>query len=98
MNLGQAIAEKRKQLGKTQRALAKELDISFQYLCDIERGNRHPTDDYLLALIAAMLHMSQDYLYYLAGILPPDIREANADAELVMEQFNAFRFSLRNRP
>ncbi len=95
--LGKLIAQKRQEEGKTLKALASELNMSPQYLLDIERGNRKPNRDYLLEMIACVLHMSQDYVYYLAGKLPPDIREANASPDEVMTMFKSFRQLLRER-
>ncbi len=94
--LGEVIAKKRKQLGWTQRDVAAKLGISFQYLCDIELGKRSPSDDYFLDMIAATLGLSQDYLYFLAGRLPPDIRQSDLGADTITEGFQALRTVLRS--
>lgn len=95
--LGTLIREKRKEQGLTQRQLAKILVISPQYLNDIEQGNRHPTDDYLIAMFACILHVSQDYLYFLANRLPPDIRDTPINPDEAIQGFNSIRKLLRER-
>jgi transcriptional regulator with XRE-family HTH domain len=94
--LGKVIAEKRNKLGWTQRDVAAKLGISFQYLCDIELGKRSPSDDYFLEMIAATLGLSQDYLYFLAGRLPSDIRQSDVGSEAITEGFKAMRTVLRS--
>ena len=95
--LGRLIVERRRELGKTQKVLATELGISAQYMSDIERGMRHPTNAYFLEMLACLLHLSQDYIFYLTGQIPPDIRQADANAEQAIEGFNTFRKLLRER-
>src|SRR5450755_333122 len=95
--LGETITETRHTLGMTAKELATALDLSPQYLSDIERGNRHPTDDALLLKTATTLYLSSDYVYYLAGIIPPDIRERQATEQEVITAFNEFRHVIRER-
>ncbi len=89
--LGSVIAARLQELGMTQNELASALCISKQYMSDIIRGNRHPHDWYFLQEIGAVLHLSQEYMLFLAGILPPDIRDREAIPEQVMEAFHAMR-------
>ena len=51
----------RKALGMTQVGLAEALHISLEYLSKIERGQRKPSIDLVVA-IACYLHVSTDYL------------------------------------
>lgn len=51
----------RKAQGMTQVGLAEALHISLEYLSKIERGQRKPSIDLVVA-IACYLHVSTDYL------------------------------------
>lgn len=51
----------RKAQGMTQQGLAEALHISLEYLSKIERGQRKPSLDLVVA-IACYLHVSTDYL------------------------------------
>ena len=51
----------RKAQGMTQQGLAEALHISLEYLSKIERGQRKPSIDLVVA-IACYFHVSTDYL------------------------------------
>ncbi len=57
---GKFIEKKRKELGKTLRGLATELDIAPAYMSDIEKGQRYPTDKEKLDLIVTILSLSKE--------------------------------------
>ena len=97
MSLGKAIAERRAQLGWTLRHVASLLMISPQYLNDIELDRRHPTEDLFLEAIAVVLNLPGDYLYFLAGKLPPDIRRKDATPEQAVAVFTAMRRVLQGQ-
>jgi len=87
--LGEAVSEKRKQLGWSLRELAEKVlkedgkPISPQYLNDIEHGNRKPTG-LLIDNLAKVLHLDQDYLRILSGVQPATLGEnPEAAAEIV---------------
>ena len=61
MNIGRIITERRKALGLTQRALAEELNISFQAISKWENNTSYP-DVTLLPQLAAVLNISIDSL------------------------------------
>lgn len=95
---GRYIAEARKKLQLNQKELAQRIlreedgvPISPQYLNDIERDRRSPTSDHLIKQFAAALQVDADYLHYLAGKLPDELREKNLSEETVKEAFRAFR-------
>jgi transcriptional regulator with XRE-family HTH domain len=95
---GTYIAEARKRLQMSQKELAalilREEDqqpISPQYLNDIERDRRNPSSDYLIQQFAKALKIEADYLHYLAGKLPEEIRRRNLSEEAVKAAFTAFR-------
>ena len=91
LQLGMLIVDRRKELGMTQRMLAKELFISYQYLSDIERGMRHPIDTWFLENLASTLQLSKDYVFYLTGQVPPDIRRMDATPEQIGAAFDMMR-------
>ena len=101
MTFGQTIAKTRKELGLSQRELALRVakedgtSISPQYLNDIERHRRNPPSDYLLRQLARALDLDEDYLYFLAGKLPTDMRAGSKNPKRVAAAFKAFRRTLR---
>lgn len=95
---GACIAEARKGLKMSQKELAEKIllqeedkAISPQYLNDIERDRRNPTSDHLIQQFARVLKIDANYLHYLAGKVPDDIRRMNLSAEEVKTAFTAFR-------
>ena len=59
-DIGKLIKKKREELGFSIRELAKKIDMSPVYLCNIENGKRNLPSDYKLLLIANVLFLSQD--------------------------------------
>ena len=104
MTFGEVIATARKELGISQRELAmkvlKEDDtpISPQYLNDMERDRRNPPGDHLLEQFSRELTLDKDYLYFLVGKFPSDVRSGNTSPKKVKEALKAFRRTLRGRP
>ena len=104
MTFGQVIAKARKNKGISQRELASLIvkedgaPISPQYLNDIERDRRNPPGDHLLVQLAKQLDLDEDYLYFLAGKLPSELRSGETSPRRVQEAFKAFRRTLRGRP
>lgn len=96
---GGYIAHSRKQLDMSQKELASKVlredqePISPQYLNDIERNRRNPSSDHLIRQFAQVLGINPDYLHYLAGKLPDEIRRRNLSEKQVAEVFRAFRGS-----
>lgn len=97
---GAYVAKLRKEKGISQKDLAslimREEDgkpISPQYLNDIERDRRNPTADHTIRQFATVLDADPDYLFYLAGTLPADVRSLNVAPETVARAFKAFRKS-----
>ena len=101
MTFGQVIAAVRKDLGMSQRELATKVvkdggaPISPQYLNDIERDRRNPPGDQLLVQLAHELNIDEDYLYFLAGKFPSDVRSETSSPKRVSEALKAFRRTLR---
>lgn len=87
----ETVAEERRRQGMEQRTLAAALAVSPQYLCDIEAGRRAPPIERIPAL-ALELGVDPDWLYYCAGVLPPDLQGHRADGEYEIRVLQAFRW------
>lgn len=96
--LGQLIAQTRKQRQLSQKELAKLVkskeggSITPQYLNDIEHNRRTPSD-YVLEQLARVLQLGTDleYMYYLIGKWPTDLRRTSMDAENFRRKIRVFR-------
>ena len=98
VTFGRYIADARKKLQMSQKQLASQIlpeeddePISPQYLNDIERDRRNPSSDHLIQQFAKVLKIDADYLSYLAGKLPEEIRRKNLSEDAVKAAFLAFR-------
>lgn len=97
-SFGAYIVEARKALKMNQKELAARIlreedgqPISPQYLNDIEHDRRSPTSDHLIKQFAKVLGLDADYLHYLVGKLPDEIRRKNLSEKEVARVFMAFR-------
>lgn len=59
----------------TQRDLAQAVSIDFTYLSKLENGKDQPPSDQVIAKMAKVLNVPADYLFAVAGRVPPDVRE-----------------------
>ena len=97
---GHAISQARKALGWSQKELAQKIlredgeSISPQYLNDIEHDRRNPSSDRMVQQFAEVLGMEVDWLYYLAGKFPADLRER----KLTQREFTAGMVAFRATP
>lgn len=96
---GRIIAEARKKLKISQKELAEKLSredeegsISPQYLNDIEHDRRTPPS-LLINQFARILSMDKDYLHFLAGRIPNDLRIKVGEKKF-RSSMQAFRKSL----
>jgi transcriptional regulator with XRE-family HTH domain len=100
MTFGQTIATARKRIGLSQKDLAERIlkddgtPISAQYLNDIERDRRNPPSEEIIAQFARELDLSVDYLHFLAGQWPADLRQGPYTSDQVAAAFKAFRRTL----
>ena len=100
---GRAISQARKALGLSQKQLAKKIlredreSISPQYLNDIEHDRRSPSSDRMVKQFADVLSMDVDWLYYLAGKSPADLRERKLSQREFAEGMVAFRATLNKK-
>ncbi len=96
---GRAIGAGRKKLNLSQKELAARIKkeeggaITPQYLNDIEHDRRSPSSDQMVRQFAVVLQINPDYLYYLAGRIPDDIRRKRLSEQAVATGMMAFRKS-----
>ena len=94
---GRAISEARKKKGWSLKDLAGLVEkedggtISPQYLNDIEHERRSPSSDRMVHNFAEALEIDADWLYYLAGRFPEDVRRKKMSREELTEAMVAFR-------
>jgi transcriptional regulator with XRE-family HTH domain len=97
---GSAIGNARKAKGWALKDLAArvkredEETISPQYLNDIEHDRRSPSSDRMVQQFADALGIERDWLYYLAGRFPDDIRDKKLSQKQVSDVMVAFRRTL----
>ncbi len=98
--LGELICNRRKELNLSQKELAirilREEDnkpISPQYLNDIEHDRRTPSSDHLIRQFATVLDVEPDFLFFLAGAIPGELRNKPRTQQEVVQFFSAFRRS-----
>lgn len=94
VGLGVLIWRARTELHMPQKECAAALNLSPQYLHDIEAGTRNPTSDAFIETVHATLGISQDLLYFAAGKFPPNLREVRASEENIVSAFAAMRAAL----
>jgi transcriptional regulator with XRE-family HTH domain len=100
---GRYISQQRRARGLSQKQLAEEIQreeggsISPQYLNDIEHDRRSPTSDHMINEFARVLHLSANYLFYLAGRVPAAARRRDATPSEVDQWVRAFRRSSRGK-
>lgn len=89
MSFGEVIARRRKALGIAQKDLAALVSkgngepISPQYLNDLERDRRNPPGDHVLKQFARRLTLDEDYVFFVAGEWPEDLRDDSVAPETV---------------
>jgi len=97
---GDVVATERKTRKWSLRELAdrvpseKGTAISPQYLNDIEHNRRIPAEAVIEGLAKA-LGLPEDYLFHLAGKLPPDLAARNASPAVIEAAYKAFRKNLK---
>ena len=105
MSFGRVITEARRRRSLSQKDLASRIKkedgtpISPQYLNDLERDRRNPPNEFMLQQMAAELALAPEYLFFVAGQYPADLRVVGAppEPERVEAAFRAFRRALGDR-
>ena len=98
---GRTITDARRRGGLSQKDVAARIikedgtPISPQYLNDLEHDRRNPPADHMLAQFSSLLGVPLDYLCFVAGQLPQDLRGAPYQPERVAVAFRAFRRTLK---
>ncbi len=102
MSFGSVISDARKRRSLSQKELASRIKkedgtaISPQYLNDLERDRRNPPNQHLLDQLAGQLQLTREYLFYVAGTYPDDLKPAGTESpERVAAAFRAFRRALQ---
>jgi transcriptional regulator with XRE-family HTH domain len=104
MSFGSVITDARRRRSLSQKELASRIKkedgspISPQYLNDLERDRRNPPNEHLLDQLALELALTREYLFYVAGAYPEDLKPAGTtppDPERVAAAFRAFRRALK---
>lgn len=97
-SFGSAISAARKAKNWSLKDLAAKVlreddegPISPQYLNDIEHDRRSPSSDWLVKQFAKALDLDADWLYYLAGRFPEDVRNKKLTPDDVRTAMVAFR-------
>lgn len=101
---GQVLSAARRNAGLSQRELAARIfkddgePISPQYLNDLERDRRNPPASAFLKQFADVLGVPEEYLDFVAGLLPDDLRNGTRQyaPDQVQAAFRAFRRTLRD--
>src|SRR5438105_4613610 len=102
MTFGEVIGAARERKSLTQKDLALRIlkedgqAISPQYLNDLEHDRRGAPSDYLIKEFARVLDIKVEYLYYLAGEMPADLKGKAVDEATVVAAYEAFRKRLKS--
>jgi transcriptional regulator with XRE-family HTH domain len=97
VTFGRAISQARKDKSWSLKDLASRVlredgeAISPQYLNDIEHDRRSPSSDRMVQQFAKALGLNADWLYYLAGRFPDDLRKKRLSEGEVAGLMVAFR-------
>lgn len=78
MKVGRLIKSLRISFGWQQKKLAEMLNISTNYLCQIETGKRIPSAD-IIERIAKEFKISKDALNFLSTDIPGELDAENSD-------------------
>jgi len=94
--LGSVLAAARKSASLSLREVAEKVKkndgspISPQYLNDIEHDRRVPSSDVTESL-ARVLKIAPEYLHFLTGALPEDLKRRTVDEAEVVKAYQLFR-------
>jgi transcriptional regulator with XRE-family HTH domain len=89
--LGTVIAAARKGKGYSQKELAERVDLSPQYLNDIEHDRRMPSSAQFVTQVAKVLSLDAEYLAFLADTWPETLRRQIKSRDDFSKLLTAFR-------
>ena len=95
MNIGTLIKTIRTSRGISQKELAENLDISTNYLCLVETGNRNPSED-LISKIATYFEISKEALSFICTSTPKELDEKKSKKFKELQENIAALIFLRN--
>ena len=77
-------------------AIEKEdgVAMSASYLNDIERDRRNPPNARIIRQLSSTLDLDEDYLWFLAGRIPPDMLELSRDQASISRAVKTLRRTL----
>ena len=103
MSFGRTIGAARRQAGLSQKDLAARIKkedgtpISPKSQNDLEHDRRNPPAEHLLRQFAEALQLTPEYLFFVAGQFPADLRDRGYRPERVEAAFRAFRRTLQGQ-
>ena len=79
-------------------AIEKEdgVAMSASYLNDIERDRRNPPNARIIRQLSSTLDLDEDYLWFLAGRIPPDMLELSRDQASISQAVKTLRHTLES--
>lgn len=95
ITFGQFIVDKRNELDKSARELAEALDISYAYMCEIEKGKKSAVSKGFLDNLARILRLSEEesaLMYDLAAFAQKTV---SADLPEYIMEHKVVRTALR---
>ena len=77
-------------------AIEKEdgVAMSASYLNDIERDRRNPPNARIIRQLSSTLGLDEDYLWFLAGRIPPDMLQFSRDQASISQAVKTLRRAL----
>ncbi len=91
-SFGEAVYERRRQLGMTQEEVAKRVKVKANYIGYLERGLRHPSNK-VLSQLADILDLNKEEIYFLAN---PSVR-GFLEKPLAAPQVSAWQAFAKNK-
>jgi transcriptional regulator with XRE-family HTH domain len=82
---GEALRERRRTVGMSQRELADKIDVDFSYISKVETGKLPPPSADKIVEICLVLEIEPSELLALTGKLPTNVQKAVGTSEVAQE-------------